>query len=316
MFSKRLAYVLIFSILLCAQYSWVTLAQGGQTGIILADATLRAGASTQSAALGSLREGEVVEVLGQEQGASVTLRGITSALWYRVSVADGEQGYVWSGLIEVILTPGPTVTQAQASQTPTRTPSPTEPQIEASSVQPLTGELIGSAMPELGISLDGYGELTIENGQDRDAVVVLTVSRKPEGQLRSLPASPADYEFLLSFYLRGGETLTVQGVPDGTYGIFIAMGTDPQPGLSSGIHFSDLAEYVNGLEVLLEPELETGLNRYFANDVSFFQFEEPLPFETDRTSRGIEYTVWTLTLHAVEGGTAETLPVDPDDFPG
>jgi hypothetical protein len=57
----------------------------------------------------------------------------------------------------------------------------------------------------------GRGELTIENGGDRDAVVVLAKSSKPS-------------KARLAVYLRAGKSRTIKGVKDGTYVVFFTHG--------------------------------------------------------------------------------------------
>ena len=42
------------------------------------------------------------------------------------------------------------------------------------------------------------------------------------------------------------------------------------------------------------------------------KFDDPVPFSTGSGT----YTVWSVTLHPVEGGTASTDPVSEDGFPG
>jgi hypothetical protein len=53
----------------------------------------------------------------------------------------------------------------------------------------------------------------------------------------------------------------------------------------------------------------------FTRRVRFFRFEDTFVFETKPIQGGEEYTRWNVTLHPVEGGTAETPPVPEGEFP-
>ncbi|MCS7287219.1 MAG: hypothetical protein RMK30_10295 [Anaerolineae bacterium] len=101
-------------------------------------------------------------------------------------------------------TPSPTITQTPTpTVTPTKTPTPT-PTLPPRRLN--TGTFIKQA-----ISLDGYGELKVENGTDLDAIVVFTT---PEG------------ETLFAVYIQAHDEFTVSGIPDGVYKLFFMMGED------------------------------------------------------------------------------------------
>jgi hypothetical protein len=57
----------------------------------------------------------------------------------------------------------------------------------------------------------GMGRLTIKNGDDRDAVVVLAKSSKPG-------------KALLAVYLRANKSRTITGIKDGTYAVYFSLG--------------------------------------------------------------------------------------------
>ena len=57
----------------------------------------------------------------------------------------------------------------------------------------------------------GMGRLTIKNGDDRDAVVVLAKSSKPG-------------KALLAVYLRANKSRTIRGIKDGTYAVYFSLG--------------------------------------------------------------------------------------------
>lgn len=59
-------------------------------------------------------------------------------------------------------------------------------------------------------SRTGRGELTINNGGNRDAVISLTTNKSPA----------------FSVYVRNGSEYTVKGIRDGTYQIFFTAGAD------------------------------------------------------------------------------------------
>lgn len=87
---------------------------------------------------------------------------------------------------------------------------------------------------------------------------------------------------LVAFYVRAGRQFTLAGIPDSTYSIYIATGRDWD-----------------------------GTTHQMAVVFTYQRFDEMFLFETS----GNSYTVWSITLHAVPGGTGNTEPVDPDDFP-
>lgn len=87
---------------------------------------------------------------------------------------------------------------------------------------------------------------------------------------------------LLAFYVRAGQKYTLKKIPDGNYWVYLASGT--------------------GWDAAA---------RRMERVWTYQRFEETFPFET----RGNTYTIWTITLHPVEGGTGRTEPVDPESFP-
>jgi endonuclease YncB( thermonuclease family) len=110
----------------------------------------------------------------------------------------------------------------------------------------------------------GMGELTIDNGNEGDAVIVLSQSGKT----------------VVKTYIRGKDSCTITGIADGTYDVFFTTGTDWDGSV-------------------------------FTRDADFQKFEDPLEYSTTSSS----YTTWSLTLHTVIGGTAQTDEVDPNAFP-
>jgi hypothetical protein len=90
----------------------------------------------------------------------------------------------------------------------------------------------------------------------------------------------------ISVYVRRGKKYTVKGVPDGSYTVFFTGGADWD-----------------------------GTARAFGRDCAFQRFEDPVPFRTIQSATQIRWSVWTITLQPVAGGTAATTDVDPNDFP-
>lgn len=83
-------------------------------------------------------------------------------------------------------------------------------------------------------------------------------------------------------YVRAGEALTVTGLPDGVYRLYFSSG-----------------------------EAWDGDERRFTQDARFGRFQDTFAYTTTAT----QYTTWSVTLHPVVGGTAETEAVAPDEFP-
>ena len=87
---------------------------------------------------------------------------------------------------------------------------------------------------------------------------------------------------VVAFYVRAESSFTLTGIPDGDFWVYIAMGSG----------------WDENTRQITEP-------------VSMERFDETFPYETDATS----YTIWSITLHPVPEGQANTIPIDPADFP-
>jgi len=111
---------------------------------------------------------------------------------------------------------------------------------------------------------NAVGELTVENGTEEDAVVIMTLGG----------------ETVTSAYIRAGESFTLQRIGDGSFDVYFATGGDWD-------------------------------GDSFAQIISRRKFDEQLPF----TSGGGQYTVWSVTLHPVQGGQALAGRVAEDAFP-
>jgi hypothetical protein len=91
-----------------------------------------------------------------------------------------------------------------------------------------------------------------------------------------------DGRVLVAFYVRAGSEYTLTDLPDGNYFIFFSMGEDWD-----------------------------GDDLRFTTSPSFEKFEEPFEYITKAT----KFTIWRITLHAIEGGAGETEAITPDEFP-
>lgn len=87
-----------------------------------------------------------------------------------------------------------------------------------------------------------------------------------------------------SLYVARGETARMEGIPDGSYEMFF----------TSGVDWDGAA---------------------FTRSCAFDRFDEAALFDTKEIENGIEYTHFSVTLHAVPAGNAEILPVPPESFP-
>jgi hypothetical protein len=91
----------------------------------------------------------------------------------------------------------------------------------------------------------------------------------------------------MSMYVGRRDVGTIGGIRDGTYRVFFTLGTDWDGGIGK-----------------------------FTRNCDFERFDETVSFETSPTGGGVQFQTYTVTLHAVVGGTASTTDVPPDAFPG
>jgi hypothetical protein len=154
-----------------------------------------------------------------------------------------------------------------APQTQSRRSGPTLEEMLAAADRPDNGVHLVARGPE------GLGMLTIDNGSERDAFVLLVDERRQEERTR------------WAFYVWAKTRVPMTGIGPGAYRVQFSLGTewDPQA-------------------------------RHFVNNRSFLQFVDPLRFTEERTSDGIRYQTYELTLHTVPGGTARTARLDERDF--
>jgi len=88
--------------------------------------------------------------------------------------------------------------------------------------------------------------------------------------------------WLLAVYVRNNSSHTIGGIPDGNYELFFTLGEDWDAGQAEFTRRRDLS-----------------------------RFEESFPF----TSTSTTYSIWSVTLHPVPGGTASSEDVPESQFP-
>jgi hypothetical protein len=91
-----------------------------------------------------------------------------------------------------------------------------------------------------------------------------------------------DGEWKIAVYIQNHDSFTITGIPDNTYDLYFTLGEDWD---------SEQARFTRG--------------------TSRSRFEESFPFTTTATT----YSIWSVTLHPVPGGTAGAEPVPEDEFP-
>jgi hypothetical protein len=87
-------------------------------------------------------------------------------------------------------------------------------------------------------------------------------------------------------FVGAGGNATVTGIPNGAYEVYSAGGHD----------WDDV-------------------NRRFTRDCQFKKVNDTVVYTTRDLSRSVQYTTWTLTLHAARRGNTPTSPIAPSDFP-
>jgi hypothetical protein len=91
-----------------------------------------------------------------------------------------------------------------------------------------------------------------------------------------------DGDWKIAVYIQNHDSFTITGIPDNTYDLYFTLGEDWD---------SEQAK--------------------FTRRTSHSRFEESFPYTTSATT----YSIWSVTLQPVEGGTAETEAVPEDEFP-
>jgi len=91
---------------------------------------------------------------------------------------------------------------------------------------------------------------------------------------------------LIAVYIQSKDSFTIEGIKDDMYTLYFTLGEDWD---------SDLEK--------------------FTRKATYARFEDQLEFKTTETATEINYTIFTVTLHPVIGGAAETKPVSEADFP-
>jgi len=115
----------------------------------------------------------------------------------------------------------------------------------------------------------GAGQLSIDNGTNSDGVVAIVDTNNPG-------------EAIAAAYIRSGEKYLLDGIPDGTYYVFVASGSE-----------------------------WSGATNSFTVDRRAERFENIAEYTT--SSR--QFTILEITLHPVLGGSGRTDVIPPDEFP-
>lgn len=87
---------------------------------------------------------------------------------------------------------------------------------------------------------------------------------------------------IIGFYIRANNEFTLKGIPDGKYYVFFSIGSK-----------WDIVDSC------------------FIENVTYQRFQDILNFTSNSTS----FSIWELTLHPVEEGTAFVIPLSVDEFP-
>lgn len=122
----------------------------------------------------------------------------------------------------------------------------------------ITGDLYG-----------GKAKLTVENGLDLDAVVILSLTEEPDTPLAAV-------------YIQADDSYTIKRIKGGTYILYFCLGKDWDES-----------------------------SKRFITDVTYKRFEDDIKF----VSSSSRYSIVTVTLHPVVGGTAATESLSEDEFP-
>jgi len=91
---------------------------------------------------------------------------------------------------------------------------------------------------------------------------------------------------LLAVYVQANDSCTTARVSDGTYMLYFAVGEDWDEA-----------------------------SKKFTKNAGYNRFEHEFEWKTTRSKYKINYTIWTVTLHPVVGGTAGTESLSEDEFP-
>jgi len=89
-------------------------------------------------------------------------------------------------------------------------------------------------------------------------------------------------ETVVSVYVQALSQVTITGIRDGVYKLFFMLGED----------------------------WDDAQGR-FTRKTEYHVFEDTFPYTTTQTTA----TIWSVTLHPVVGGTAQTEEIDPNRFP-
>jgi hypothetical protein len=135
------------------------------------------------------------------------------------------------------------------------------------------------------VASGGHGVLSVKNGNRVDGVVVLTRT-----SARKVP--------VIACYVRARQSFTIEGIPDGSYWMYYALGRDWN-------------SYTDGFLTSTE-------RGYFRSPAKFTTSTWTTSWTDSmyRYTQGhVRYSGWRITLNPVAGGTARTTSVGQNDFP-
>jgi hypothetical protein len=126
------------------------------------------------------------------------------------------------------------------------------------------------------------GTVLTDRGPNGDGLLTISNGTQFDAVVTLAVADDARH----STFIQSGSAAQVKSIADGSYTIYVQQGSGWNNDLKN-----------------------------FTADVKYSKFDTPATFTTKRERDGIQYTTFNITLHAVPGGAAEVVPVDPAAIP-
>ncbi len=206
-------------------------------------------------------------------------------------LAGGEGPAAGTPIVIVVLPESTTEAAAPAfTPTPTWTLTPTpSPTITPTSTRTHTPTPSPTITPSPTRTRTPTPRPTVTRRLATGTVIKQTGARNGEGELTVENGLDLDAvavlsrdDWLFAVYIRNNSSHRLTGIPDGSYDLFFTLGEDWDAAQGAFTRRRDLS-----------------------------RFDEPFPF----TSTPTTYTVWSVTLHPVPGGTADSHDVPVNQFP-
>ena len=244
--------------------------------IKVAALNVRTGPGTDYSRIGSLKSGDGVEVTGRNDDCT----------WIEVETPDEVVGWISASAtyvdLQIDCDSAPVVHVDPVVKAPESDVSPTAdaPDSDASP---------SAVAPESNVT--PAAQAPVSDIRPNTGVLVNNIGSPGWGELIVDNGSNLDHMVLLTdlndnvigaAYVRMDDTYTFAGVPDGDYLVYFVSGSNWN-----------------------EQE------KMFDEVSSYSQFEDSLDFYTDNN----QAVTWSITLHTVAGGNAETSRVNANDFP-